>query len=756
MKSTFLLKIHFVFFFFLAYYSCFGTVFTSVEDGDWDKASVWDQNAVPSANDTVVIDGYTIDIDDNTGNVTVKYLLLTNATDEGDSKLNINGSAVLNVSGNFDANFEDEDSSVELKVANGAILNVSGHFTFTRFPSTQDDSFSMKISETSRVNISGTFTFDYQDNSSEEDSKEISLEDDAVLQVAGNAQLYMKGGEELKFEIKNESQVLINGNLDVEMTGGEKVNIKSKNDAHFQVTGNVTINNSGSKDYVKIHPEGDNGQFTIGGDLVMNSTAINKIVKVEATKEHPVLNVGGNVVMNALSEEDVFIELKNESNFYVGGNFLRPNNFGSLMMSSDATLTYNGTQPQAIPAENLDGSGADNFSFTNVVLNNSSGFAISDTTIIDDYFELSAGKITTSHENILIIEDNATIIGGNATAYIDGPVLKRGRTNGTDFTFPVGSGDTYAPLQISSIGDQDAEIKVQYFSEPPPFGNDNTNYESGLEAVSSQGYWDVERNAEAGTPDYTLFWENSQAIGIEELSSLVVVGLDNTTWRSYGQERSSFDGAGGSITSAYSEPPPFGIEFLSIGSTSASSKLPVELTRFTALSGDRTVHLNWQTASEVNSSHFEVERSADGITFERLTSVMTKGSSSSVTDYDYKDLAPGNGWNYYRLKIVDYDESFEYSNIEVVKFEESASLKIYPNPVSDRIAIRGNEWTNEDFTLEVYDQYGKFMYKNHFKFGGGIFEIDTEEVNILEQGTYFIKIIAGSKSSILKVIKTEL
>ena len=117
------------------------------------------------------------------------------------------------------------------------------------------------------------------------------------------------------------------------------------------------------------------------------------------------------------------------------------------------------------------------------------------------------------------------------------------------------------------------------------------------------------------------------------------------------------------------------------------SPLPVELIDFTARAiNNEKVQLAWQTASEINNDYFEVQRSRDGIDFITIEEVSGAGSSDVIQYYQTEDQSPYDGLNYYRLKQVDFDGTFDYSEIKVVDISTmDIPLSVYPNPSSGDI-----------------------------------------------------------------------
>ena len=174
-----------------------------------------------------------------------------------------------------------------------------------------------------------------------------------------------------------------------------------------------------------------------------------------------------------------------------------------------------------------------------------------------------------------------------------------------------------------------------------------------------------------------------------------------------------------------------------------ATSLPVELISFDANSIDNeNVKLSWSTASEISNSHFEVERSEDGERFSTLDIVMGNGNSNTKQDYGFIDEKPMQGLNYYRLKQVDFDGAFEYSEIKVVEIKSNLpAIKISPNPAKDILLVSGIEETN--YRISIYNQLGSLVKtfitrENELEiseFPNGIyyFQFTTTKINQIER-----------------------
>ncbi len=132
---------------------------------------------------------------------------------------------------------------------------------------------------------------------------------------------------------------------------------------------------------------------------------------------------------------------------------------------------------------------------------------------------------------------------------------------------------------------------------------------------------------------------------------------------------------------------------------------PVELTNFDAreVEGKR-VELVWQTASEINNDYFEIERSGSGRDFEAIGEVKGNRTTSREMDYIYMDHQPLRGMNYYRLKQVDFDGGFSYSDIKAVDMAADIPVvTLSPNPTLDYLSIQSDDEISE---MKVFDTRG--------------------------------------------------
>jgi hypothetical protein len=134
--------------------------------------------------------------------------------------------------------------------------------------------------------------------------------------------------------------------------------------------------------------------------------------------------------------------------------------------------------------------------------------------------------------------------------------------------------------------------------------------------------------------------------------------------------------------------------------------VPVSLINFNANKADKKVLLNWETSSEINSSHFEIERSINGYQFEKIGRVNAAGNSNTLKAYKFIDNFPVKGMNYYRLKEVDLDDQYKYSDIRKVEMQSDAAVFVLNNNLSNGADIIVKCTVIPSF-LSIFDITGK-------------------------------------------------
>jgi len=205
--------------------------------------------------------------------------------------------------------------------------------------------------------------------------------------------------------------------------------------------------------------------------------------------------------------------------------------------------------------------------------------------------------------------------------------------------------------------------------------------------------------------------------------------------------------------------------WFSKGSLQFATPLPVELTRFTAKKINATdvstsVLLEWATASEKDFSHFEIEMASGEKElhqnfFTKVGEVDGKVNSSAITKYEFTDgQITGFSTRYYRLKMVDMDETFTYSAIRSVTFSDKVDWKVYPNPSNGIINVDFQAEKSNQVNVNVFDISGRLLEQKTIISSGSL---QTQQINIsgsaVKSGMYLLEITSGQQKQVFKVLK---
>lgn len=190
-----------------------------------------------------------------------------------------------------------------------------------------------------------------------------------------------------------------------------------------------------------------------------------------------------------------------------------------------------------------------------------------------------------------------------------------------------------------------------------------------------------------------------------------------------------------------------------------NSNLPVELTLFYAEQKDNSVYLTWETASEINNRGFEIERKTEGAEYSSIAFIAGKGSSTQKQKYTFTDTPDADANYTYRLKQVDFDGRFSYSEAVNISFTLKPSefylSKNYPNPFNPETKIDYGVPVKGYITLAVYDILGNriaVLAEGEHEAGNYSVVFNAET---LSSGTYIYRLTSGGtiKSGRMTLLK---
>jgi len=191
--------------------------------------------------------------------------------------------------------------------------------------------------------------------------------------------------------------------------------------------------------------------------------------------------------------------------------------------------------------------------------------------------------------------------------------------------------------------------------------------------------------------------------------------------------------------------------------TPIQNTLPVKLASFSAMLNKNKVDIKWTTSSEINVSHFIVEKSTDGINYTDAGMVFAYGNTTEEKNYSFYDNVNTSqpAVIYFRLRSVDIDGKNELSEIKIIRIgkqgESGISIVAYPNPATNevRITIPAN-WQNKKVAYQLLSANGQPVKTTERANSN-----QTEVINVgsLAPGLYFVKVVCEGQIAQQKIIK---
>jgi hypothetical protein len=450
----------------------------------------------------------------------------------------------------------------------------------------------------------------------------------------------------------------------------------------------------------------------------------------------------------------------NGNNLLLNGNFTNAAGSTTFTNTANSTLFFNGNTLQTYSPNTV--SPSPTLILNNVVMNNS-GTGVVVSTIntpnmilgTNGTLTLTTGKIVTPGNQEVTITNtaNTAVSTGNTSSYIEGN-LRRNLASGAlgSFDFPVGNtalGYQRANINFTSPAAAFPMNLLAKFNSwggawplpgAPGWGPECFVYYN-VEYLDN-GYWTIDASeTSTGTYNASLYNRGFTNAGAASGWSIAKSPTSGPNWALNG------------LCSPTPSPTPVirtGMTGFSNFSTIQSvSPLPVEMASFNVVCDNGNGLISWSTVSELNSKEFVIERSEDGIIFERIATVTAAGNSNSLKYYAYTNYNILSGRSYYRLKIVDLDQSYKYTVLNELNCEETETeISVF---YSEELGIIINTQlsASADYQIDIFDVLGKKINSTSKRLdsGSSITFINTE--GVLANGVYLIRINKNNGTNVL-------
>ncbi|MEM9847364.1 MAG: T9SS type A sorting domain-containing protein [Bacteroidota bacterium] len=360
---------------------------------------------------------------------------------------------------------------------------------------------------------------------------------------------------------------------------------------------------------------------------------------------------------------------------------------------------------------------------------------------VTENLELGGGLLDLQTSDLELTGNATAVTGPNANRYIKtsstGVLIIAVGANAV--FFPVGN-SAYNPATLTNAGTAD-DFDVRVADEVLNAGTMGFAFTN---SVVDRTWFINEANAGGSDVDLTLQWNGNEELTSFDRLSAHISRFDGN-WDVVPQENLSGSDPYTIDRSNINDFSPF-----SIGNDNV---LPVELLSFKGRALEEAVLLEWTTATEINNKGFFVERSEDSKAWKSLGFVEGQGNSLEQHDYNFLDEQPISGVGYYRLKQVDFDESFEYTPIISVEFgaDKIVLSELFPNPTNDYAQMDLSLPKAEQVIIDVYDAIGRHLQRDVQTLPAGMSNVVLATTH-LAAGSYYVSVLLDNKIFQRKVV----
>lgn len=262
-------------------------------------------------------------------------------------------------------------------------------------------------------------------------------------------------------------------------------------------------------------------------------------------------------------------------------------------------------------------------------------------------------------------------------------------------------------------------------------------------------YWDLTAPAGTYSYDISLYYRYPLRGSIPSIANMIGAKKNGTNpWTFYQGAAVSIDSARNILTIK-------GLTDFSIFTgTDQADPLPVKLLEFNGVAENNAALLQWKTATEKNTSHFEIHAADDGVNYEQVSGkISAKGNTASLVAYGFRDENAFEkvATRYYRLRSVDADGSYSWSNTVIISANKALqeNIMVYPNPFNKGITLHVNNELPTRVTITNLE--GKVLYDEITVPQNKRMEI--KGLEWMNAGVYFINVKSGNETWVKKLVK---
>ncbi|MFT5821708.1 MAG: hypothetical protein ACI8ZM_002962 [Crocinitomix sp.] len=351
------------------------------------------------------------------------------------------------------------------------------------------------------------------------------------------------------------------------------------------------------------------------------------------------------------------------------------------------------------------------------------------------------------------------------STFVDGQVITDFASSGIDVTINVNIVSGYPSINasdgtivdINNADDASFTLTVSGGVEMDLILNNSGNLQEGEKIILSNPNSEPITITETGSNGV----DRMEVDGVLMTGALpsVIIGVDSIIIRE------SDDGAGTDWNASLNSVISFTWKYEVASGTSdnegfkmnlLNTTLPIELVAFSAMYDEfyEGIDITWITKSETNNDYFVIEKSPNGIEWSEIQIIDGAGNSLSTLNYQYFDPNLQYGVYYYRLKQVDFDGKYSYSQVKSVYVDQLTEMLSYPNPVNfgEKVTLLFRGETKGMYNIQIVDFMGRTISNNTFEYKQGLNELEIISNNF-EKGVYYILVRDPQEGRLNRTIK---